>query len=78
MPAPFTCRLTGSFYDHPAEQLNKAAEGGKKAEQKSAPVTEAEVIEKNIRCDMSEDEGYGIDYGKVWRSWASPLSDDTL
>jgi arylsulfatase A-like enzyme len=46
--SPIYTQINGSFYDHPAVQLNKVALGGKKAEQKSKPVTEEELIKIKI------------------------------
>lgn len=44
--SPIYLQINGSFYDHPADQLNKVAKGGKKAIKKSKPVTEEEYLEK--------------------------------
>ena len=41
--SPFYTQINGSFYDHPAGELNKAARNGKKAPNKSKPVSEEEL-----------------------------------
>lgn len=44
--SPFYTQIDGSFYDHPAEELNKVARGGKNASNKSKPVTKEEYLKK--------------------------------
>ena len=44
--SPIYTQINGSFYDHPAEKLNKVARGGMRAPNKSKPVTEEEYLEK--------------------------------
>ncbi len=47
--SPIYTQINGSFYDHPAEELNKVARGGMKAPPKSEPVTEEELKKKQLR-----------------------------
>ena len=44
--SPFYQQLDTSYYDHPAEALNKVARGGKKRPNKTLPVTEQEYKAK--------------------------------
>ena len=45
--SPFYTKIDGSFYDHPPEELNKVARGGKNAQNKSKPISEEEYLKKN-------------------------------
>jgi len=47
--SPIYAQIIGSFYDHPAEKLNKVALGGIKAEQKSKPITKEELIKIKMK-----------------------------
>lgn len=47
--SPIYHQLDTSYYDHPAEKLNKVALGGKKGAAKSLPVTKVEYLEKTGR-----------------------------